>query len=240
VKDSIYAYPIGEISAFKFDDNVVSVFPDMIQRSVPGYSTIIAAIGLLAKRYAQPDSTCYDLGCSLGAAALAMGAQIEAENCCIIAVDSSDAMVATCRKNIEPLTVKTSIEVVCADIRNFAIQNASIVVLNFTLQFIPINDRLALLKRIHDNLLPGGVLILSEKLNADDERQNELQIDMHHLFKKTQGYSDLEISQKRAALDNVLIPETFSQHQQRLQQAGFSSAELWFQYFNFASLIAFK
>lgn len=240
MKDSIYANPIGDISAFKFDEKVVSVFPDMLQRSVPGYSTIIAAIGLLAKRYAQPISNCYDLGCSLGAAALAMSAQIETDNCRIIAVDNSAAMAATCRQHIELLPLKTPIETVCADIRDFAIHNASIVVLNFTLQFIPINDRLTLLKRIHDNLLPGGVLILSEKLTADDERQNELQISMHHLFKKTQGYSDLEISQKRTALENVLIPETFSQHQQRLQQAGFSSAELWFQYFNFASLIAFK
>lgn len=92
-KDSIYASPIGEIGAFKFDEAVVSVFPDMIQRSVPGYSAIISAIGLFARRFAREHSVCYDLGCSLGAATLSMRHQIETENCRIIAVDNSQAMV---------------------------------------------------------------------------------------------------------------------------------------------------
>jgi tRNA (cmo5U34)-methyltransferase len=240
VKDSIYAYPVGEISAFRFDEKVVRVFPDMIARSVPGYSTIITAIGLLANRYAQPNSYCYDLGCSLGAATLAIRDQLEADNCRIIAVDNSEAMVKKFQETLTNLPSRIPVDLLCSDIRDIAICNASVVVLNFTLQFVPINDRLVLLEKIYHALLPGGVLILSEKLTSDDERQNALQTEMHQLFKKAQGYSDLEISQKRTALENVLVPETFSQHQQRLKQAGFSSAEIWFQYFNFASLIAFK
>jgi tRNA (cmo5U34)-methyltransferase len=240
LKDSIYANPLGEIGAFTFDENVVNVFPDMIQRSVPGYSTIIAAIGLLAKRYAQPHSNCYDLGCSLGAAALSMRGQIETENCRIIAVDNSPAMVAGFKEKLRQLPPSAPVDVLCDDVRNINIENASVVVLNFTLQFIPIADRLAFLQKINQGLLPGGILVLSEKLKSDDDRQNMLQTDMHHLFKKANGYSDLEISQKRTALEDVLIPETFTQHQQRLQKAGFSSAEVWFQYFNFASIIAFK
>jgi tRNA (cmo5U34)-methyltransferase len=240
LKDSIYAKPLGDISAFTFDETVVSVFPDMIQRSVPGYSTIIAAIGLLARRYAQASSHCYDLGCSLGAATLAMREQIEAENCRIIAVDNSPAMVSEFRERLQQTPSEMEIELHCADIRDIPIENASVVVLNFTLQFIPIADRLAFLQKIHHGLRPGGILVLSEKLRSDDDRQNALQTDMHSLFKKANGYTDLEISQKRTALENVLIPETFNHHQQRLQQAGFSSAEVWFQYFNFASMIAFR
>jgi tRNA (cmo5U34)-methyltransferase len=240
LKDSIYANPLGEISAFAFDEKVVSVFPDMIQRSVPGYSTIISAIGLLAKRYAQPHSHCYDLGCSLGAAAFSMREQIEAENCRIIAVDNSQAMVFGFEKKLRQLPSSIPVDVLCADIRDISIEKASVVILNFTLQFIPIADRLAFLEKINQGLLPGGILILSEKLQFDDDRQNALQTDMHHQFKKAKGYTDLEISQKRTALENVLIPETFSLHQQRLQKAGFSSAEVWFQYFNFASIIALK
>ena len=240
LKDSIYAKPLGDISAFTFDETVVSVFPDMIQRSVPGYSTIIAAIGLLTKRYAQANSHCYDLGCSLGAATVAMREQIEAENCRIIAVDNSPAMVSEFRERLQQTPSKMEIELYCADIRDMQIENASVVVLNFTLQFIPIPDRLVFLQKINQGMLPGGILILSEKLKSDDDRQNALQTDMHGLFKKANGYTDLEISQKRTALENVLIPETFSHHQQRLQQAGFSSAEVWFQYFNFASMIAFR
>ncbi len=239
-KDSIYASPIGEVGAFKFDETVTGVFPDMIQRSVPGYSAIISAIGLLAGRFAREHSVCYDLGCSLGAATLSMRHQIETENCRIVAVDNSEAMVTRFQETLQKDQAPVAVEVLCADIREVAIENASVVVLNFTLQFIPLEDRIGLLQKIYQGLLPGGILILSEKLKFDDDRQQELQTEMHHAFKKAQGYSDLEISQKRTALENVLIPETFARHQNRLRQVGFSSAEVWFQYFNFASIIALK
>jgi len=239
-KDSIYASPIGEVGAFKFDETVAGVFPDMIQRSVPGYSAIISAIGLLAGRFARKHSVCYDLGCSLGAATLSMRHQIETENCRIVAVDNSEAMVTRFQEILQKDPAPVAVDVLCADIREVAIENASVVVLNFTLQFIPLEDRIGLLQKIYQGLLPGGILILSEKLKFDDDRQQELQTEMHHAFKKAQGYSDLEISQKRTALENVLIPETFARHQNRLRQVGFSSAEVWFQYFNFASTIALK
>ena len=77
-------------------------------------------------------------------------------------------------------------------------------------------------------------------LRFEDTLQQALQTDLHHTFKKAQGYSDLEITQKPSALENVLLAETFSTHQQRLKNAGLSSAEIWFQYFNFASMIALK
>jgi tRNA (cmo5U34)-methyltransferase len=238
IKDSLYSQPLGQINSFAFDDNVAQVFPDMIQRSVPGYQTMIAAIGLLAGRFAKQNSICYDLGCSLGAASFSMRQNIHVENCKIIAVDNSQAMLTRFESVLTPN--KTSIELHCADIRDVEIKNASIVVLNFTLQFLPVEDRKELLAKIYNGLLPNGALIISEKLAFDDSRQHELQIDLHHEFKKSQGYSDLEISQKRTALENVLIPETFATHQNRLKSVGFESAELWFQYFNFASFIALK
>ena len=239
-QDNLYASPIASVSSFKFDESVVNVFPDMIQRSVPGYPAIVSAIGLLAGRYAQEHSICYDLGCSLGAATLSMRHQISTKHCKIIAVDNSESMVQQFKHNLTLDTGSIDVDILCADIRNIAIKNASVVVLNFTLQFIPIEDRLAFLKKIYQGLLPGGILILSEKLRFEDARQQALQTDLHHTFKKAQGYSDLEISQKRSALENVLLAETFSTHQQRLNNAGFSSAEVWFQYFNFASMIALK
>ncbi|MEI7797088.1 MAG: carboxy-S-adenosyl-L-methionine synthase CmoA [Methylococcaceae bacterium] len=242
IKDSLYSQPLGEVNGFAFDENVAQVFPDMIQRSVPGYQTIIAAIGLLAGRFARPHSVCYDLGCSLGAASFAMRQNITVENCKIIAVDNSSAMLARLENLLEQETLRysTVIELQCADIRDVKIENASVVVLNFTLQFLAVEDREKLLAKIYAGLLPNGALIISEKLAFEDERQQALQIDLHHAFKKAQGYSALEISQKRTALENVLIPETFAQHQQRLQSVGFSSTELWFQYFNFSSFIALK
>ena len=239
-KDSLYANPLGEIATFKFDESVVNVFPDMIQRSVPGYGAIISAIGLLAGRFSQPHSHCYDLGCSLGAAALAMRERIAAADCRIVAVDSSEAMVERFKRNLVADGAKPSIDIQCADIREVGIERASVVVLNFTLQFIPLADRAALLEKIYRGMLPGGVLILSEKLGFEDARQQALHVEMHHHFKKMQGYSELEISQKRLALEDVLLAESFTTHRHRLMAAGFDSVEIWFQYFNFASMIALK
>ncbi|MCK5829078.1 MAG: carboxy-S-adenosyl-L-methionine synthase CmoA [Methylococcales bacterium] len=239
-KDTLYSSPVGTVNSFEFDQSVVNVFPDMIQRSVPGYQTIISAVGLLAEKYVQENSVCYDLGCSLGAATFSMRYQIKITNCKIIAVDNSEAMILQLDESLEQNSEGIDVEVQCADIRDIDINNASVIVLNFTLQFIPIEDRLIFLKKIYQGMLPGGILILSEKLKFDDVRQQELQTDLHHTFKKSQGYSDLEISQKRSALENVLLAETFTTHQQRLKYAGFSSTEVWFQYFNFASMIALK
>lgn len=239
-KDTLYASPLGDVGDFQFDHSVVDVFPDMIQRSVPGYSAIISAIGLLASRFAQADSICYDLGCSLGAATLSMRHKIAAKNCTIIAVDNSTAMLSRCQKIIDRDTAVIPVELICSDIQDINISNASVVVLNFTLQFIPLADRDTFIEKIYSGLRPGGLLILSEKLMFNDQRQQTIQSEMHHAFKKTNGYSDMEVSQKRAALENVLIPETFAQHQNRLLQSGFDNAEVWFQYFNFASIIALK
>lgn len=239
--DTIYASPNEIVEGFRFDDKVVSVFPDMIQRSVPGYGTIIHMISQLTARYAQHGTHCYDLGCSLGAATLAMRSGLGAKQCRIVGVDNSPQMIARCQSIVASDTTHSAIvDIVEGDIETFELQPASVVVLNFTLQFLPIEKRTALLRRIAEALVPGGVLILSEKLAFDDPRHHELMIELHHNFKRSQGYSDLEIAQKRQALENVLIPESFPTHQARLKNAGFSGVELWFQCFNFASMIAFK
>jgi len=239
--DAIYASPLDKIIDFSFDEKVVNVFPDMIQRSVPGYGTMISTIGIMAARYAQADSHCYDLGCSLGAVTLSMRQRIQQPNCDIIAVDNSSAMIERGQQLLaSDKTSSTPVQLVCADIQDVAIENASVVVLNFTLQFIPVAERLTLLQRIYQGLKPGGVLILSEKLAFEDEVQDNFHIDSHHDFKRSNGYSDLEISQKRSALENVLIPETLTEHQTRLKQAGFNFVEKWFQCFNFVSMVAVK
>jgi tRNA (cmo5U34)-methyltransferase len=132
------------------------------------------------------------------------------------------------------------VQTVCADIQNIDISNASVVVMNFTLQFIPLPERKEIMAKIYNGLNEGGCLILSEKLAFPDADENETQIDLHHAFKKSNGYSDLEIAQKRSALENVLIPETQETHLQRLKETGFSQVFPWFQCFNFASFIAIK
>jgi tRNA (cmo5U34)-methyltransferase len=244
-KDNIYATALDTIAGFAFDENVVRVFPDMIQRSVPGYSTIIAMTGVLAERYAQPQTNCYDLGCSLGASTLSMRHAIDKDSvsprdCRIIAIDNSPAMIAHCHELIAQDSQHTPVDLQLADICDVDINNASVVVLNFTLQFVPLEQRGTLLTRIGANMKPGGVLVLSEKICFEDEHLQALNTDLHHAFKRANGYSDLEVSQKRTSLENVLIPETINTHQQRLRGAGFTSVDVWFQCFNFASLVAIR
>jgi tRNA (cmo5U34)-methyltransferase len=239
-KDTLYADPHQSVADFAFDERVATVFPDMIRRSVPGYGPLTGLLGHIAGEYAQAGSRLYDLGCSLGAATLAMRRRIDRPGCRIIAVDNSAAMVERCRDNVEADQAPTPVEVVCADIRDVAIEQASVVVMNFTLQFIDPPLRLPLLRRIHAGLLPGGILILAEKLRFADEAEQAMQERLHLAFKRANGYSELEISQKRAALERVLLPDTLEEHRARLAAAGFSQVWPWFQTFNFAALIAVR
>lgn len=237
--DNIYSTPV-DTSPFNFDKHVAEVFPDMIERSVPGYTKILNNISKLANKYVQKDSQCYDLGCSLGAASLAISQGVDQSGVSIIGVDNSSAMLERCKQHISAFKHKAPINLIESDIQSIEISTASLVVLNFTLQFISKPERETLLENICQGMLPGGALILSEKICFEDKELNELMIDLHHQFKKENGYSDLEISQKRNALENVLIPETLETHKARLRQVGFSRVECWLKEYNFASIIAIK
>ena len=142
------------------------------------------------------------------------------------------------RASLAQLKEASRIELRQADLLDTALEDASVVIMNYTLQFIAVQEREALLKRIREAMLPGDVLILSEKLTLPDQRLNEYLIDLHHDFKRQQGYSDLEIAQKRQALEDVLVPETRQNHVERLHKVGFSRCDVWFQCLNFGSLIA--
>ena len=234
--DGLFADQSAPTGDFVFDEAVAAVFPDMIKRSVPGYPAIINMIQLLAERYTQPGSAVLDLGCSLGASTVALAAGCEERGCRVTGVDNAPAMLERARSM--SATRYPQIHWQCADIREVPIEDASVVVLNFTLQFLPPDDRLALLQRIRTGLRPEGILILSEKIAARDATEEDLLTEMHHAFKRANGYSELEISRKRAALEKVLLPESLALHQARLEQAGFSRSDLWFRCFNFVSLVA--
>lgn len=239
-EDRIYAKPHSRLVDFVFDEQVARVFPDMIRRSVPGYETIISMLGVFAAEYVKDNTQIYDLGCSLGAASLAIRRHVQASGCKLIAVDNAEAMVKHCQENLDVDQSITSVEVRCEDIRNTVIESASLVTLNFTLQFIKPEHRLGLLQKVYQGMNPGGALVLSEKIKLSTPESQQLQTDLHHAFKRANGYSDLEISQKRQAIENVLIPDTIADHVARLNQVGFSRVELWFQCFNFVSFIAVK
>lgn len=225
---------------FRFDASVARVFPDMIRRSVPGYTTVIPMIEVITEQYVQPGTNCYDLGCSLGAATLAMRHGIAHADCQLIGVDNSSAMIERCEHYVALDDHPLPVTLRCEDILTTEFSNASVTTLNYTLQFVPPAQRLGLLERIAGATRPGGALILSEKIRFESEQEQDTQTRLHHEFKRANGYSDLEISQKRAAIEQVLIPETLETHRQRLLKAGFDQVLLWYQCFNFVSILAIK
>jgi len=238
--DLIYSQAHKQVKNFTFDAQVVEVFPDMISRSVPGYNTIIDTIGRLSQQFVQEKTNIYDLGCSLGAATLAMRKGITAQNCKIIGVDNSSDMVKRCKMHVDAFKGDTPVEIIEGNIQDIDIANASMVVLNFTLQFIERPQRQALLNKIAKGLKPGGLLVLSEKITSEDKVTDEVLIDLHHSFKRDNGYSELEVAQKRSALEKIMLTDSVEVHKERLKQAGFAHSSIWFQCFNFTSFIAIK
>ncbi|MDG2460193.1 MAG: carboxy-S-adenosyl-L-methionine synthase CmoA [Luminiphilus sp.] len=236
--DTLFAEPLADPGLFTFNDAVASVFPDMINRSVPGYSTVVAMTGVLASQHARPGSRIYDLGCSWGASLLSAAREPACGSCELIGIDNSAAMLTQAKLHLASLPEGKRISFKQANIIDANLDNASVVILNYTLQFIPVAQRAALLNRIRQAMSPGDVLILSEKLTLPDKRLNDYLIDLHHDFKRQQGYSDLQIAQKRQALEDVLVPETRQAHIDRLDTVGFSRSDTWFQCLNFASMIA--
>lgn len=245
-KDTIYRSSAIEPEPFVFDRRVVRVFPDMIRRSVPGYGLIVSGIALLARRYVQPGSHLYDLGCSLGAVSFAILDALPNRDNRLIAIDSSADMIESFRDRAAKRHDRAKaddaipLQIEQADILDATIENASVLVMNFTLQFIDPGQRGEFLARLAAALRPGGVLIVSEKIRFEDAPEQQRQESWHLDFKRAQGYSDLEIARKREALEQTLRPDSFESHAQRLEQAGFQGVTRWFQCFNFASFVAFR
>ncbi|NOX69589.1 MAG: carboxy-S-adenosyl-L-methionine synthase CmoA [Gammaproteobacteria bacterium] len=239
-RDNIYTTEPAGTGTFEFNEAVAEVFPDMLQRSIPGYAASIRAIRSLAHQYVQPDSHCYDLGCSLGAATMAMREGIDARGCRIIAIDNARAMVSRCREIVAEDESGIPVDVLEGDVRNADIDNASMAVMNYTLQFLPLEERQRMIGKIADGMRPGGVFVLSEKVVDEDPGIEAMLVDLHHNFKRNHAYSELEISRKRAAIENVLVPESVAVHKERMLAAGFRHVGVWLRYFNFVSLVAIR
>jgi len=238
-RDTLFRHRDGA-APFTFDDQVATVFPDMIRRSVPGYSLTLEMISLIAASYVTDGSIMYDLGCALGDSAKALQIGAAKKQTRIVAVDNAETMVTQCRQRFEKQSHAIPIDLVCADITDLHFANASVVALNFTLQFISPMQRLPLLQAIYRGMNPGAALLISEKITFNDISIDKHQTKLHAAFKRQQGYSELEISRKREALEAVLIPDSMEQHLHRLQQAGFCQTTPWFQCFNFASILAIR
>ena len=236
--DRLFAGADASASDFVFDQRVARVFADMLDRSVPCYRELIRLIGLVAARHAGPAARVLDLGCSLGAASASILARVPDPDLRILAVDNAPAMIDELRRRLSDAVACGRVEPRCADASAVAIADVDIVLLNLTLQFLPRARRLALLRRIQAGLAPGGLLILVEKVDWPDVAVSDLMQGLHLDFKRAQGYSELEISRKRAALEQVLLPDSIQVHEARLSEAGFTRRERWFQCLNFVGWLA--
>ena len=240
MRDTYYTQDTDLIEAFRFDESVVPVFDDMIRRSVPGYAFTLSLIRVVAQHYFQPNSMAYDLGCSTGASTLACAQIVSERHGKVVALDNSLSMIEQCRSNLLPFVSQNVVECCHQDVTETLFSDSSLMLLNFTLQFIHPEKRIALLSSICNSMLSGGVLVLSEKIVDSDEHNDALLKQLHHQFKYENGYSALEISRKRSALEGVLISQTREEHEAVLKEAGFAKVILVHQAFNFVTLLAFK
>ena len=234
MEDRVFAKPQDRIVDFAFNSDVVNVFPDMIRRSVPGYELVIPVGGLIAARHMGKASTAFDLGCSLGASSLALLTQCDSPKVRVVGVDSSPAMIARAEQNISDPRMSFR----CEDMLTSDISGASVVMLNFVVQFLDPAHRLALLTRVAEQMDASGLLILSEKVQNADPQVQTFYDATHLAWKRANGYSQLEVSQKRQALENVMRVETPEAHAKRLTKAGFNHVVQWFHCMNWVSFAA--
>ena len=239
-KDRLFATRKAPVPAFDFNEAVASVFSDMLERSVPMYRESITRQVELALDFYGSGTRIYDLGCSHGNFGVLAGKRFGNRPFSMVGVDSSPPMIEKYRQRLEQEPFRDNISLVCDRAEKVPLANASVVVVNLTLQFLSLDRRDALVSDIYRALEPGGILLLTEKVVAQDPAIAAVHLDYYSRFKRENGYSELEISQKREALENVLVPETIEVHQQRMARAGFERMDVWLKWFNFASMIAVK
>ena len=239
-QDTIYSKKLPKVKPFEFNKNVAGVFDDMIHRSVPLYRETVKRQAQLAAAFYKEQTAIIDLGCSNGNFGMRLLGEMGRRPLRMVAVDNSGPMLEIYQSRLDNHPAGDQIELVEASLQDIPLETSSVVVLNLTLQFLPVAERDALIARIHDALVPGGILLITEKVIHKEKVLSNLQQEFYWKFKGENGYSNLEISQKRDALENVLIPETVETHVERFSKAGFSKVDIWQKWFNFTSFICMK
>lgn len=240
MRDSIFNKKRKHIDDFNFNHEVAAVFDDMVERSIPNYGEVHRIVADMVRRYLPDNAVVYDLGCSTGSTivlmhqtAVAAGKKIN-----IIGVDASKAMLERCQAKLDQH--KVSATLIEGDLLTLDLEECDLVIMDYTLQFIPLEQRTILLSNIYESLKPGGRFVLAEKIASDKTKIQEMITDLYYDFKRRNGYSELEISQKREALENVMTPLTPSQQISMLEVAGFREVDMVFRWYNFAAWLAIK
>ncbi len=225
---------------FSFDENVARVFDDMISRSIPLYADVQRSIPVLADLLDHDPIQVVDLGCSTGTSLIHLARSLPGRNLQLTGIDNSSAMLKKCTEKIAAFGLERQIRTTQADVQDYPVTEASIVLMNYTLQFIAVEKRLDLLTRIHRSLKPAGFLLVSEKVMHAQPAMDDALVELYFEFKRRQGYSELEISRKRDALENVLVPLTIDENLNLLREAGFERTELLLKWFNFATFVCYR
>ena len=239
-KDSIFKVGNFNDLTFTFNEEVTEVFEDMIDRSVPGYTSSLRLIENLSRKYFIEGTHCYDLGCSLGASSMSLIKAMGKREGKIFAIDNSPAMIAACEQKCADLIKTGKVKFIKQDVNEAQIDKASVVVINFVLQFLNSKDRDGLLKKVFLGMKHGALLILSEKIHFDNKFRNQTIDNLHHQFKSNNGYSKMEISRKRDALEGVLMTDLETLHLKRLESIGFKKVRKVMTNLNFMTLVAEK
>ncbi len=229
------------IKDFSFNSEVASVFDDMVSRSVPYYDEMQRMVGELAKDYAKSNSNIYDIGCSTGTTISLLDNVIGEKDIKFIGIDNSQEMLAKAETKLEKLNLKNNYEFKVQDInKEIYLENASVVTMLLTLQFVRPLNRESIMKKIYEGLNKDGCLMMIEKVTSEDTTFNRLFIEHYYDFKRNNGYSEIEISKKREALENVLIPYRMEENFDLLKLVGFKRIEVFFRWYNFCAIIAVK
>lgn len=223
---------------FEFNQAVANVFDDMIIRSIPLYKDVLHALTYWTTQFYQPGTTIYDIGCSTGSAIALMAANL-AQPAHIVGIDTSESMLKRARTKLESFR-HHQIELINTNAVEFSYSNASIVVLNYTLTFIPVKHRVQLLKRVYQGLHPGGLLFISDKIRSQHPVFQDIITFSYEAFKEKQGYTRTEIERKKEALENVLTCLDYQQEIDLLTQAGFTDFETILKWNNFVTIVAVK
>jgi len=238
--DAIFATARDMTTDFRFDGKTAAVFDDMVTRSVPFYDEIQRMVTELTAEYAQPGTNMYDLGCATGTTFVLLDDMVDPQ-VRFVGIDNSDEMLGKARKKLSLLDSGRPFELINADLHSqFTLENASVVLLVLTLQFVRPLYRDKLMRRVADAMPENGALILVEKLTSSHTLLNRQFIKFYYDYKKRNGYSEVEIAQKREALENVLIPYRSEENHEMLRDAGFRHSEEFFRWYNFCGMIAVK
>jgi len=232
--DKVFIKPIKK--QFEFDESVATVFDDMLERSIPFYQEVVSLICAFIETNAKANAKIIDLGCSTANTLLHL--YKKSHNFNLIGVDNSAPMLEIAAKKIK--AYGANIELINKDITKINLDGAEVIIANYMLQFIRPIERNNFVQKIYNSLSCDGFFIFSEKIIYKDKILNKQMIDLYHDFKKTKGYSDFEIAQKREALENVLVPYSEEENKQMILNAGFKSIESIFKYGNFITFLAKK